>query len=79
MITKPPIPASAVSDQWIADCREALNQREGVPIRAHATEPMIETWAINLKRFLPQMLPGSGTTFVSMEDRDIVLRKLEGK
>ncbi len=76
-MTKPPIPAASISDEWIANCREAVNQREGVPIRGYGMS--IEVWSINLKAWIPLTLPGGGFTFESVEDRDSVLARLEGQ
>lgn len=79
MITKPPITADAVSDQWIADCREALQRQPGIKIRAGVRELTIDTFSVSREEWMPLMLPGSGTTFASAWDRDAVLRKLEAK
>jgi hypothetical protein len=76
MIEKPPITSSEIPDQWIADCREALNRHEGVPIRAHATEPAIERWSINRNAWGLLMLPGSGTHFTNTDERNAVLVRL---
>ncbi len=76
MTTKPPITAADVSDAWIADCRQAMSVREGVPIAADPLVPSINAWSIARNRWLPLMLPGSGTTFSSFDDRNLVLARL---
>lgn len=78
MTTKPPIPVSALPEGWIDACREAKNQHEGVPLRANPSRPEIEAWSINRRMWMPLTLPGGGTTFETLADRDAVLRQLEG-
>ncbi len=79
MNTKPPITAADVSDKWVQDCREAMSVREGVPIAANPSVPSIDAYSIGRKAWIPIMLPGSGTTFVSFEDRNKVLARLTEK
>ncbi len=79
MIPKPAIPADLLPDDWYTACREAMNQREGVPIRANPTSAAIDAYSINRKAWGPILLPGGGTTFTSVAERDAVLRRLEGK
>lgn len=79
MTAKPPIPASAVPDDWIHACRHALSVTEGVQIRANPTQPSIDVWSVNRSRWMPLMLFGSGTLFASFDDRNIILQKLTSK
>jgi hypothetical protein len=71
---KPPITRDAVSDQWIADVRQARDLSRG-ELRACPIAPRIEArkpggpWAT-------LMLPGSGYAFVDAAERDAVLSKL---
>jgi hypothetical protein len=75
----PPITSAEVPDEWIAACREAMSQREGVPIRAHPTLPRIQAYQINSKQWGDIILYGSGRDFVSAEERDAVMRRLGEK
>ncbi len=77
-LTKPPIPASSLPEGWIDACREAMRHGEGVPVRANPNCAAIDAYSINRKAWLPILLPGSGTTFETVADRNAVLRKLEG-
>ncbi len=77
-LTKPPIPASALPEGWIAACREAMRHHEGVPVRANPKMAAIDAYSISLKSWGPIMLPGGGFTFASNDERNAVLRKLEG-
>lgn len=79
MTSKPPITSEMVSDQWVADCREAMSVREGVPIRASGTVAGIEVWAVNRGRWQPLVLPGSGTLFCDCDERNKVLARLNAK
>lgn len=76
MTTKPPITAADVPDEWIAACREAMNERDGVPIRAHPTQPRIQALAINSREWGDIMLHGSGFDFTTTEERDAVMVRL---
>lgn len=78
MIPKPPITADLLDDQWYLATREAMNQREGVPVRASKSSPAIEVYSINRGVYMPLMLPGGGTAFTTAEERDGVLKRLEG-
>lgn len=69
-----PIPASAVPPEWIAGVAAAL-RRDGQAIRAGAG-CTIEVQSINTGRWMPLMLPGNGSTFVSEADRGAVLHLL---
>lgn len=77
-LTKPPIPASALPEGWIEACREAMRHHEGVPVRANPTMAAVDAYSISRRAWCPIMLPGGGFTFTSNEERDGVLRKLEG-
>lgn len=79
MNPKPPISPDLLPPEWFDATREAMNQHEGVPIRANPAAPGIEVYSINRKAWLPLMLPGGGNTFNSVDERDSVLRRLEGK
>ncbi len=77
-LTKPPIPASTLPEGWIEACREAMRHHEGVAVRANPSSPCIEAYSINRKQWMPVQLPGGGTTFETFDERNDVLRKLEG-
>lgn len=77
-MTKPPIPPTALPADWIPAVREAMNQREGVPVRAHPKIAAIEAWSVNRGRWMCVALPGGGDTFTTSEERDEVLRALHG-
>lgn len=79
MNNKPAITAADVSDAWIADCREAMSVREGVPIAADPLVPAINAWSIARNRWIPLMLPGSGTLFTDFDARNEVLARLNAK
>ena len=76
--TKPPIPASAIPEDWPAQVASALNSNAGQQVRAAFPEHSIEAWSDTLKKFIPLMLPGGGVEFVSAEDRDLVLGAIVG-
>lgn len=75
-MTKPPIPLTALPADWIPACREAMNQRESVPVRAHPKIAAIEAWSVNRGRWMEVLLPGGGTTFETAGERDGVLAAL---
>lgn len=77
MTPKPPITADQIPIQWIEDVRAAV-QRDGQPLRAHATLPMIEAKSLRTNQWMPLMLHGSGTLFASTEERDRVLKEIVG-
>lgn len=78
MTTIEPITAAQVPDSWVLACREAIYQREGVPIRKHATLPRIEAFS-HANGWSKIMLSNSGFDFATTEDRDAVFEKLTTK
>lgn len=78
MTPKPPITLADIPPDWHLVVREAMNQREGVPVRACPTAPSLEVWSINRRMWGPLMLPGGSTVFATVEDRDAVLRRIQG-
>lgn len=79
LTTPPPITAQDVTPEWIAACKEAMSQHEGVPVRANPLTPSIDAFSINRKRWIPLTLPGSGTLFATFDDRNAVLGRLQSK
>lgn len=77
MNEKPPITAASVPDEWISDVREIL-VRDGQAIRA-GDGPSIEAKSLRTNKWGRLMLPGSGTTFTDVAERDVVLAKLDGR
>jgi hypothetical protein len=75
-MTKPPITADQIPPDWPIAVREALNNCKGVQVRAGANNS-IEAWSA-LRGWMPLMLAGGGTTFVSQADRDLVLGAIMG-
>lgn len=75
-MTPPPITNAEVPEEWVQACREAMNQREGVPIRAHPTLPRIQAYQINSRQWGDVMLCGSGFDFVDAKERDLVVGRL---
>ncbi len=71
----PPIPASACSDEWVQAVREAASMG-GWPMRCNATIPMLEFKDCNHNEWRIKQLPGGGTLFVSLAERDAVARRL---
>lgn len=76
---KPAISATDLPDEWYAAVRQAMSQHEGVPIKADPLRPCIVVWSINREVWQPLQLPGDGILFNSFDDRNVVLRRLEGK
>lgn len=76
MISPPPTTSAQIPEEWIATVREILI-REGRAIRANG--PQIEIKSLHDNSWRPLMLFGSGTTFTSTEERDLVVRRLEGR
>lgn len=72
--TKPPMTCAEIPDEWIATVREIIT-REGVAVRGHATEPVIELKR-NHRDWARLMLHGSGFEFVTMGERDLVVERL---
>jgi hypothetical protein len=79
LTTIPPITNAEVPDSWIAACREALSQRDGVPMRAHPTLNRIQAMVINSRQWGDIMLSNSGLDFATAEDRDAVIGRLGHK
>ncbi len=57
----------------------ALIQKEGMPLRVHATLPMIEGKGPNTNRWQPIMLFSSVVQFSTLKDRDDALAMLVGE
>jgi hypothetical protein len=76
MTAKPPITFAAIPPEWIAAVRKAASDH-GQPLRAHATLPIVEAKSMHTNLWMPLMLHGSGTTLVSAEDRDLLLKALQ--
>lgn len=76
-MSPPPITAAQCPDEWIAAVREAAD-RAGWPMRAHAMMPAIEFKNANRNHWETKMLPGGGVCFTSKEERDFVMKRLEG-
>lgn len=77
--SKPPIAPTHLNDDWYASTKEAIRNWDGVPIRANPTQPAIDVWSINFSQWLPLMLPGGGVTFENFDQRNVVLRRLQGR
>lgn len=75
-MTPPPITSQDITPEWIAACREAIRQREGVPIRANPMQPSIDAYSINRRAWGPIMLPGGGFVFTNFDERNEVMRRL---
>lgn len=71
------IKSSDVPDQWTADVRTII-QREGRAVRG-GPACTVEIKSLHENIWGKLMLPGSGFEFVNNAERDIVLRKLEGR
>lgn len=75
---RPPLLASDLPAEWFLALREAQS-RSGTPIRANPTRACIDVWSTNRGVFMPLLLPGGGTEFANVAERDAVILKLEGK
>ncbi len=73
---KPAIAASDVPIEWTDDAREAII-RCGLAVRAGAGTT-IEIRSLTTNRWGTMMLFGSGKTFTTAAERDIVLALLHG-
>lgn len=74
---KPPITAAEVPQEWIDAARETVI-RCGLAIRA-GSEAVIEIKSATTNRWCALCLPGSGTSFATVGDRDAVLAALNGR
>ncbi len=78
MITHKTIAASDIKPEWLRMMR-ALIQKEGMPLRVHATLPMIEGKGTNTNRWQPINIPQSFVLFDSEADRDAIFQMLVGE
>lgn len=77
-MTKPPITALEIPPDWPTAVRDAINNCNGVQVRAGANNT-IEAWSQLRGRFMPLLLPGGGTAFATESDRDLVLGAIMGR
>lgn len=73
---KPPLAAVDISPEWIALVR-AVIVRDRHVLRGSEHHPTIEVKSTPRNLWMPLMLPNSGTDFVSVADRDAVLKQLK--
>jgi len=76
MIAPPRINAADLPPEWIAE-RRAIVVRDGHATRA-GRGGSIEVQSINTGAWLVLQLPDKATQFTTAEDRDAVLRQLQG-
>lgn len=77
-LPSPKIPASSIPEEWPALVREVV-RREGRAIRGPLERAVIEIKSLRDNSWGLIMLPGNGTEFISIEDRDGILSKIEAK
>ncbi len=75
---KPPISLDALPEGWLDMVREII-VRDGNAMRGSTTMLAVEIKSLRTNEWMPLCLPGGGVLFVSLEDRDAVVRKLEGR
>ncbi len=76
-LPQPKIPATAIPEEWPGIVREIV-QREGRVIRGPKDRATIEIKSLYDNTWAAVMLPGNGREFTTVEDRDIILARIEG-
>lgn len=74
---KPPTTAEEIPTEWIDAIREIV-QRDGSPIRGSGAAPVIEVKSLRTNQWHSLMLPGGGTMFTNYDERNLVLRRIQG-
>ncbi len=75
---KPAVSFAELPEGWPELVREII-VRNGHAIRPCASMPMIEVKSLTTNTWHPLGLPGGGVTFISFDERNILLSKIEGK
>ncbi len=78
MTPKPPIASIDLPEGWPELVREIV-VREGRAVRGLGASPTIELKSLKTNEWYVLQLPGCGTTFVSFDDRNAVLRRINGQ
>ncbi len=74
----PPVGAEAITEEWSDMVREIV-RRDGNAVRGSGAEPIIEIKSLTTNHWHPLGLPGGGTTFVTYDDRNVILHRIQAK
>ncbi len=72
---KPPVKADALPPEWPEIVRKVV-VRDGYAVRGNGILPIIEIKSLTTNQWFALALPGGGTTFVSFDDRNLILNKI---
>lgn len=73
---KPPVAATDIKEAWTDIVREIVI-REGRAVRAAAHRPIIEIKSLSTNLWHPLGLPGGGTEFLTYDDRNLIIKKIQ--
>lgn len=72
----PPVGAETIPSEWIELVRKTA-LRDGHAVRGSGRSPIIEIKSLTTNLWHPLGLPGGGTEFVSYEDRNLILKRIQ--
>ncbi len=73
----PPVAADSIPQEWTEMVR-GIVARDGHAVRGSGITPVIEIKSLTTNRWQPLGLPGGGTAFVDYDQRNAILRRIQG-